>query len=108
MVSGRMATPGASSEEEAVARFFANPGPDSWAVLFRCFAGQVIRYFQARGCPAADAEDLTQDVMLAIYRQCGQLRERSLFRPWLFRIARNAFLRNLERRGREENMPEEE
>ncbi len=103
-----MPTPAPGNEDEAVARFFADPHPDTWAALFRCFAGQVMRYFRARGCPVEDAEDLTQDVMLTVFRRHGQLREQNLFRPWLFRIARNAFLRRLERRGREESMPEEE
>jgi len=36
------------------------------------------------------AEDLAQEVMLTVHLKASQLRERKLFRAWLFKIARNA------------------
>jgi RNA polymerase sigma factor (sigma-70 family) len=36
------------------------------------------------------AEDLAQEVMLTVHLKNSQLRERKLFRAWLFKIARNA------------------
>jgi len=36
------------------------------------------------------AQDLAREVMLAIHLKASQLRERKLFRAWLFKIARNA------------------
>jgi len=39
--------------------------------------------------------------MLAAYTQNAGLRSRELFRPWLYKIARNVFLQWLRRNGRE-------
>jgi RNA polymerase sigma-70 factor (ECF subfamily) len=96
----RMAAAPSQGEQDAVDRFLAEPNADTYSVLFRCLVSQVTGYFRARGCrPPAD-EDLTQDVMIAVYRQSHQLREKSLFRPWLFRIARNALLQHRQREER--------
>ncbi|MEI9976084.1 MAG: RNA polymerase sigma factor [Ignavibacteriota bacterium] len=47
------------------------------------------------------AEDLAQDVMLAVHLKATQVRDRSLFRSWLFRVARNAMFRHYGRQGRD-------
>lgn len=41
---------------------------------------------------SADAEDLVQDVYLKAYKKIGSLRNQSLKKEWLFRIARNTCL----------------
>lgn len=81
-------------EREAVAQFLARPDSQSYSALFRVLVSRVTGYFRARGCrPPAD-EDLAQDVLLTVYLQSHQLRDRNLFRPWLFKIARNTLLQH--------------
>lgn len=62
---------------------------------------RIITYFRVRGCGPDVAEDLAQEVMLAAYQRISGLRSRALFRPWLYKIARNAFLQWLRRNRRE-------
>jgi RNA polymerase sigma-70 factor (ECF subfamily) len=47
------------------------------------------------------AEDLSQEVMLSVYRNATQIRDRMLFRAWLFKIARNALCRHYSKQTRE-------
>jgi len=49
---------------------------------------------------AADAEDVTQDVMVSIYRHLWTLSTPDLFRPWMYRIASRAAFRHLKKRRR--------
>ena len=39
--------------------------------------------------------------MLSVYRKASQIRDRALFRAWLFRIARNALCRKYGKLSRE-------
>src|ERR1700722_5316505 len=77
-------------EERVTERFLNAPGELSFADLFRVFTPQLLAFFRTRGCGTAVAEDLAQEVMLTVYLKASQLRERKLFRAWLFKIARNA------------------
>jgi RNA polymerase sigma-70 factor (ECF subfamily) len=87
--------------DDAVEEFLDNPGADSFQNLFRAFLPQLVAFFRKRGHEPALAEDLAQEVMMTVYRKAGQLRERSLFRPWLFRIARHAVCRHFAKLSRE-------
>ena len=89
-----------SQLEAALEQFVAHPGEESFAALFRLLAPQLMVYFRARGCEAGVAEDLTQEVMLTLFRKLDGLRDRELFRPWLFRIAKNELLQYLRKQGR--------
>jgi RNA polymerase sigma-70 factor (ECF subfamily) len=82
-------------------RFLADPCEDSFTALFDVFAPQLIGFFLARRRERGLAEDLTQEVMLAVYRKAGQVRDRTLFRVWLFRIAQNALRRHYRKLTRE-------
>jgi RNA polymerase sigma-70 factor (ECF subfamily) len=82
-------------EAEAIEAFLSRPDEDSCRAVFRAMSPRVFRYLRLHGCERGVAEDLTQEVMLAVFRQGAQLRQRELFRPWLFRIARNAWLQHL-------------
>ena len=77
-------------EESVTERFLDVPNERSFADLFRAFTPQLLAFFRTRGCGAAVAEDLAQEVMLTVHLKASQLRERKLFRAWLFKIARNA------------------
>ena len=77
-------------EERVSERFLDAPDELSFADLFRVLTPQLRAFFRTRGCGAAVAEDLAQEVMLTVHLKASQLRERKLFRAWLFKIARNA------------------
>ena len=81
--------------------FLEAPNEESFADLFKTFTPQLVAFFRARGCEPALAEDLTQEVMLAVYRKAAQVRDRALFRAWLFKIARNALCRHYGKQTRE-------
>src|SRR5260370_11732500 len=66
------------------------PDELSFADLFRVFTPQLLAFFRTRGFGTGVAEDLAQEVMLTVPLKASQLRERKLFRAWLFKIARNA------------------
>jgi RNA polymerase sigma-70 factor (ECF subfamily) len=82
-------------------RFLEAPGEDSFARLFKTFTPQLVALYRARGCQLALAEDLAQEVMLTVYRKAEQVRDRTLFRAWLFKIARNALCRHYGKQTRE-------
>ena len=77
-------------EERVTERFLDAPDELSFADLFRVFTPQLLAFFRTRGCGTGLAEDLAQEVMLTVHLKASQLRERKLFRAWLFKIARNA------------------
>jgi RNA polymerase sigma-70 factor (ECF subfamily) len=92
--------PSPLSEEEAVARFLDDPSDQTFVIPFRVYVPRLIRYFRLRGCVLATAEELAQDVMLAVYREVLLLRGRESFRTWLFRIAHNKLLQSWRTEGR--------
>jgi RNA polymerase sigma-70 factor (ECF subfamily) len=89
------------TEQEAIDHFLANPSDETCGAFFRATAPRIFCYFRARGCDAALAEDLTQNVMITVFRHANTLRERDLFQPWLYRIAKNELLQHIRRRGRQ-------
>jgi RNA polymerase sigma-70 factor, ECF subfamily len=90
-----------SHEERVMGQFLESPNEVSFADLFRVFTPQLVAFFRARGCETAMAEDLAQDVMLTVYLKVSQVRERTLFRAWLFKIARNVLSRQYRKRARD-------
>src|SRR5882724_7593316 len=82
-------------------RFLKSSDEESFADLFHVFTPQLVAFFRSRGCDLALSEDITQEVMLTVYRKAAQIRDRSLFRAWLFKIARNALCRKYGKRSRE-------
>ena len=88
--------------EGAVAeRFLEAPNEESFAELFKTFSPQLVAFFRARGCALELAEDLAQEVMLTVHRKAAQIRDRNLFRAWLFKVARNALCRHYGKQARE-------
>src|SRR5580698_4126716 len=88
-------------ESAVIEIFLESPNEESFADLFGAFTPQLVAFFRSRGCPLALSEDLTQEVMLTVYRKAAQVRDRSLFRAWLFKIARNALCRQYGKQSRE-------
>jgi len=67
--------------------------------LLEQFGGRTLRYL--RGLVGDAAEDVQQDVWLAVYRGIGTLAAPHAFRTWLFRTTRNRALDFLRRHRRE-------
>jgi RNA polymerase sigma-70 factor (ECF subfamily) len=88
-------------EEAVTNKFLEAPGEDSFGDLFKIFSPQLVAFFRARSCELALAEDLSQEVMLTVYRKATQIRDRALFRAWLFKVARNALSRYYGKQSRE-------
>jgi len=82
-------------------RFLEVPNDHSFTNLFNIFTPQLIAFFRARSCQLALAEDLAQEVMLIVYSKAAQIRDRTLFRAWLFKIARNTLCRHYGKLTRE-------
>jgi RNA polymerase sigma-70 factor (ECF subfamily) len=88
-------------ESTAIARFLDEPRDESFTGLYKLFTPRLVAFYRARNCDQGLSEDLTQLVMLTVYRKAGQLRDRALFRAWLFRIAHNALCRHYGQQARE-------
>jgi RNA polymerase sigma-70 factor (ECF subfamily) len=101
MINPRMANERTLRESGVIERFLVSPNEESFADLFRVFTPQLVAFFRSRGCEVASSEDLAQEVMLTVYRKAAQIRDRSLFRSWLFKIARNALCRQYGKKSRE-------
>jgi RNA polymerase sigma-70 factor, ECF subfamily len=86
--------------EASIEAFLDAPNEESFAALFQSLTPRLVAFFRARGCEAV-AEDLAQEVMLTVYRKAAQVRDRALFRAWVFTIARNALSRRWGQRARE-------
>ncbi|MGA7415077.1 MAG: RNA polymerase sigma factor [Bryobacteraceae bacterium] len=81
--------------------FLDAPNADSFSDLFNIFTPQLVAFFRARNCALPLAEDMAQEVMFTVYRKAAQIRNRPLFRAWLFKIAHNALCRHYSKQTRE-------
>lgn len=81
---------------------------EAFAVLYRRFAPRVRAYLLKRNADAATATDVTQDVMLTIWRKADSFdSSRASAASWVFTIARNRYIDKIRRRRRPEPDPEE-
>src|SRR5580698_1207709 len=78
----------------AVDTFLESPNEESFTELFLTFTPQLVSFFRSHGCRKDSSEDLSQEVMLTVYRKVAQLRDRTRFRAWLFTIGRHALYRH--------------
>ena len=84
-------------EQRAIEMFLKLRDDETFCALFVAVYGRVRRYFLLRGVDRMTAEDLTQQVMLAVYQKAGEFRDHQLFQGWLFAIARNELLQHWRR-----------
>jgi RNA polymerase sigma-70 factor, ECF subfamily len=57
--------------------------------IYDQFAQRVLNFIYRMVNSSEEAEDLTQEAFIAVYRSLGSLKDDTRFEPWLFRIARN-------------------
>lgn len=88
-------TPTANSA--LVARAQAGDG-EAFAILFEQHKRRVYSLCLLMTGDVADAEDLTQDAFIQVFRKLGTFRGDSAFSTWLYRVAVNTVLMSLRKR----------
>jgi len=66
---------------------------DEVALMFRQWRTPLLRYLFTLGLPAHDAEEVTQEVFLALFRHLQNGKPRTNLRAWVFRAGHNLGLR---------------
>ena len=95
-----------SSEEEAIAR--AQRGDTAaFEFLYKTHCGHVYSVCLRMIRNPAEAEDLTQQTFLQVFRKIGTFRGDSGFSTWLHRVAVNIVLMRMRRRKRTEVLLED-
>lgn len=72
----------------------------AFRALYECYAPRLFRYVLRLIRDTAQAEELINEVMLAVWKQAGQFRGDSKPSTWIFGIAHYAALAALRRAGR--------
>lgn len=73
---------------------------DAFDALVRRHQARTYNFVRTMVRDEAEAEDLTQDVFVRVWRSIGRFRGDSAFSTWLFRIAVNVARTHLSRRSR--------
>ena len=94
MINSTIANDRPRREAAATEAFLEAPDEESFIELFLTLTPQLVSFFRSRGCARDLSEDLSQEVMLTVYRKAAQLRDRARFRAWVFTIARHALYRH--------------
>jgi RNA polymerase sigma-70 factor (ECF subfamily) len=63
--------------------------------FFDQFRNPLLRYALSFGVPVHDAEEVTQEVFLSLFRHLQLSRSRKNLRAWIFRVAHNLALKQL-------------
>jgi len=80
----------------------AGPSPLEQEVvgLFDQFQDRLLRYLLSMGVAAADAEEIVQEVFLALFQHLRRGKSRRNLRAWVFQVAHNLGLKQLSRMRR--------
>jgi len=92
--------PASEPVDDPLGRFRAGD-PAAFDELVTLYAGRLVRFFFRLGASQAVAEELAQDVFVKLYRGAASYEPRGRFDPFLFRVARNAWLDHLRSRESE-------
>ena len=93
-----------ASELDLIDRFLTSGTEQSFNGLFAALYPHIVRYFSFRGFSNELAEEMAQDVLVAVYRKGSTIRDRALFRPWLFKVAQNTMRQHLRRTQHDPNL----
>lgn len=78
---------------------------DAWELFAQIYRPVIVRIARSRGLQHADAQDLSQQVLMAVASAIGDWEKRHesmRFRHWLSRVTKNAILNALMRRPRDQ------
>jgi RNA polymerase sigma-70 factor (ECF subfamily) len=67
---------------------------DEVAALFEQLRAPVLRYLLSFGIEVPDAEEIVQEVFLALFRHLRQGKSRANLQGWIFRVAHNSALKH--------------
>ncbi len=83
----------ADAADGALLQAVGTQDPEAFRLLYDRYAGRLLAYVQAMGRGRLPAEDLVQEVFVAVWRKAGQYRP-ALGTPeaWIFTITRNKVL----------------
>ena len=81
-----MTSPAVREGREPAAEPSGQAAPSTFAAVYAEHAGTVARWAARLGGPAADVEDITQEVFLVVNRRLREFRGDSLLTTWLFGI----------------------
>ncbi|MBI2155091.1 MAG: RNA polymerase sigma factor [Candidatus Rokubacteria bacterium] len=70
-------------------------------LLFARWEGPLFAFFYRLGCPPSSVEDLTEEVLVSVYRRRHRYDLDRPLAPWLFGVARLVWKDFLRHRGRE-------
>jgi len=82
MIDSTIANDRSRREAAAMESFLESPNEESFTELFLTLTPQLVCFFRSHGCGMELSEDLSQEVMLTVYRKASQLRDRTRFRAW--------------------------
>ncbi len=91
-VLGRLHHPSASNEDLAdlVGRIGASRDKQAFAILYSLLGPKIRGFLVSAGAREAQAEELTQEVMLVVWQRAAEFDpRRSSVTSWIYRIARN-------------------
>jgi RNA polymerase sigma-70 factor, ECF subfamily len=71
---------------------------NDFRILFERYYARVYRFFERKGFPPEDCADLSQEVFFSVYTGVKDLRDEAAFQSWMFTLARNTFLNEVERK----------
>ena len=91
-------TPHIEAPEHLIARVAAERDREAFSAIFRLFAPKVRSFALRRGAAGAQAEEVVQEVMLAVWRRAETFDPtRANAATWIYAIARNRMLDDLRR-----------
>ena len=67
----------------------------NFRIVFESYYRPLQRFFAKKGFAAEDAQDLTQETLLGIYRGVRRFRHEARFETWLYRVATTTYLKRL-------------
>ena len=100
-------TEGSDAELLRRCRTAQRAGGEAFAALYRRHAGPLLAFLRGMLGEEHGARDALQETFLRLHRALPELDPGRPLRPWLFRVARNASLDALKRRGAKSEVPHE-
>jgi RNA polymerase sigma-70 factor (ECF subfamily) len=87
-------------DERLIAAVAERRDRDAFVVLFERYAGRVKGFLMRAGEPEGAAEEIAQEVMIAVWRKAGRFDgTKASAATWIFTIARNRRIDRLRRAG---------
>lgn len=71
---------------------------ENFRFLYERYYAQLFRFFRHKQLPPEDCRDLIQRVFISVYKGLSGFRQDSQFETWLFKIALNSYISEIEHR----------